>query len=431
MDPTPGAAGVRHLPFSVVAKPTGAACNLDCTYCFYLSKELLYDDRAQRMSTDTLEAYLRGFLDAQPDGEVTVAWQGGEPTMRGIDFYREAVRLADELKRPAQRITHTLQTNGTLLNDEWGEFLAEHNFLVGLSIDGPQALHDAYRINRAGRGSHAQVVRGWQVLRRHGVETNILCTVHAANQHSAREIYHYFTDELGARYLQFIPIVERVAPGEAAIAEDGWRGPDGRRILYRQTGHQVTGRSVEPTAWGAFLSEVFDEWIRHDVGTVFVQHVDTMLSAAFGIYSLCIHAPECGGALAVEHNGDVYSCDHFVEPQYLLGNTATGSFQDMLKSPEQQQFGSSKRTTLTAQCRSCPVLWACNGGCPKDRFVTSRDGEPGHDFLCQGYYNYFSHAQEAVLRMRELIETGQAPADIMSDRRFVPAEEPAVGGDQR
>ncbi len=419
---TAGPGGARHLPFSVVAKPTGAACNLDCTYCFYLSKELLYDDGAQRMSQATVETYLRAYLDAQPDGDVTVAWQGGEPTMRGLDFFRTAVHLADDLKRPGQHITHTLQTNGTLLNDEWGAFLAENGFLVGLSIDGPQPLHDAFRVNRAGRGSHAQVVRGWQVLRRHGVETNILCTVHSANQDSPREIYHYFVDELGARYLQFIPIVERVAPGEAAAAENGWRGPEGRRILYQQTGDDVTSRSVVPAAWGAFLSGVFDEWVRRDVGTVFVQHIDTMLSAAFGIYSLCVHAPECGAALAVEHNGDVYSCDHFVEPQYLLGNTAEQSFVSMLESSRQRQFGSGKRTALTSQCRTCPVRWACNGGCPKDRFAKSRDGEPGHDYLCEGYFAYFTHASAAVLRMRELIQDGRAPAEIMSDRRFLPAD---------
>jgi uncharacterized protein len=411
--PPPGA---RRLPFSVLAKPTGAACNLDCTYCFFLSKELLYDHDTQRMSEQGLETYLANLFDSSPDGTVEVAWQGGEPTMRGLAFFRRAMALAEQLRRPGQQLRHTIQTNGTLLNDEWGAFLAEHHFLVGLSMDGPAHLHDTYRVNKAGRGSHAEVVRGWEVLKRHGVETNILCTVHAANQDHPLEVYTYFCDTLGARYLQFIPIVERVPAESLELAEKGWRpAAHGRRtLLYQQHGDAVTSRSVSPEAYGEFLVAVFDEWAAHDVGTVFVQDVDVTLGNLFGQHSLCVHSPECGTAIAVEHNGDVYSCDHYVEPDYKLGNVADAPIQDMLQSPEQREFGRSKRTSLPGQCQTCPVRWACHGGCPKDRFTTTADGEPGLNYLCAGYYRFFTHAQPDIERMGHLIRAGRPAADIMT-----------------
>ncbi|WP_040284741.1 anaerobic sulfatase maturase [Tessaracoccus massiliensis] len=394
---------MRPLPFSVITKPTGAACNLDCTYCFFLSKELLYDEAGQRMSLETLESYIREYLAAQPDGDVDLAWQGGEPTMRGLDFFRTAVELTAKYKRPGQRVQQAMQTNGTLLNDEWCEFLAEENFLVGLSIDGPEELHDSYRVNKAGRGTHAQVIRGWEFLRKHNVETNILCTVNSANHDDGAEVYRYFRDVLGATFLQFIPIVERA----------GYEAPDGKRLLYLQQGNQVTERSVSPKQWGRFLNEIFNEWVRTDVGKVYVQHFDVMLAARFGQYSLCVHAPECGTALAVEHNGDVYSCDHFVEPAYKLGNLTEGGFQKYLRTPEQIEFGRSKRTALTEQCRRCPVRWACHGGCPKDRFATSVDGEPGQNYLCEGYYDFFTHAAPTIEQMAQLLRSGRPPAEVM------------------
>ncbi|WP_082098753.1 anaerobic sulfatase maturase [Demequina iriomotensis] len=397
------AGGRRRLPFTVLAKPTGAACNLDCTYCFFLSKELLYDGDGQRMTEAGLEAYLANLLRSQPDGEVEIAWQGGEPTMRGLPFFRRAVALAEQLRRPAQTVRHTLQTNGTLLDDAWGEFLAQHGFLIGLSVDGPAHLHDAYRVNKAGRATHAQVMRGLSVLQRHGVDFNILCTVHAANQGHGLEVYRYFRDTLGARHVQFIPIVERVTREQLPIAEQGWKDGNGTRILYRQEGDAVTSRSVDPAAWGAFLTAIFDEWAAHDVGTVYVQHFDIMLGNALGQYSMCVHAPECGGALAVEHTGDVYACDHYVEPGYLLGNVAERSLQSMLQSPAQRAFGEAKRSTLPQQCRECPVRWACHGGCPKDRFDRTADGEPGLNHLCAGYLRFFSHAEPTIRRMAEVV----------------------------
>ncbi|WP_233558341.1 anaerobic sulfatase maturase [Tessaracoccus sp. OH4464_COT-324] len=404
---------LRPLPFSLLAKPTGAACNLDCTYCFFLSKELLYDAAGQRMSSDVLRAYLRGYLAAQPVGDVTIAWQGGEPTMRGLAFFKQAVVLAEQLKRSGQTLHHSLQTNGTLLDDDWGEFLAQSGFLVGLSIDGPQPLHDVYRVNKARRGTHAQVIRGWEVLRRHGVETNILCTVHRANQDHPLDVYRYFRDDLGAQFLQFIPIVERATPEELPLAENGWKGDDGRRLFYRQEGGEVTSRSVSPEAFGAFLSTIWDEWITRDVGRVYVQHFDVALGNLFGRNELCVHAPTCGGALALEHNGDVYSCDHYVEPEYRLGNVLTDDLGALARTPAQRAFGAAK-ANLTAQCRSCPVRWACHGGCPKDRFRLSRDGEPGQNYLCAGYYRFFTHATPGLKLMADLLTSGRAASEVMS-----------------
>lgn len=403
----------RRVPFSVIAKPTGAACNLDCSYCFFLTKDLLYRHDEQRMSAATLRSYLAAYLDAQPDGDVTIAWQGGEPTMRGLAFFREAVRLAAELRRPKQHVTHALQTNGTLLDDEWCAFLAEQHFLVGLSVDGPATVHDRYRVNKSGRGSHAQVMRGWQLLQHHGVDTNILCTVNAANQDHPLEVYRFFRDDLGAAFMQFIPIVERVAVADLAAAEHGWRTASGERLLYRQSGDAVTSRSVTPAQFGAFMCAIWDEWVRHDVGTVFVQHFDVALANRFGHHTLCVHAPECGTALAVEHNGDVYACDHYVEPDYLLGNTATHRFEHLLTSEAQHAFSQAKRTSLTQACLDCPVRWACHGGCPKDRFALAPDGEPGHNYLCEGYFTLFNHIAPGIDTMANLIRAGRAPAEIM------------------
>jgi uncharacterized protein len=404
---------MRSLPFSLITKPTGAACNLDCSYCFFLSKEVLWGHDSQRMSVETLDRFVASYLDAQPDGEVTIGWQGGEPTMRGLAFFEEAVRLAEQYRSPGQTVKHAIQTNGTLLDDEWGEFLSANDFLVGLSMDGPAELHDAYRVNKAGRGTYDQVRRGWDILRRHKVETNILCTVNAANAGHPLEVYRHFRDELGAQFVQFIPIVERVEAGHEEDAERGFRDEQGDHVLYRQAGEQVTSRTVQPYAWGAFLSAVFDEWVSRDVGEVFVQHFDVTLGALFGQYSLCVHSPECGSAIAMEHSGDVYSCDHYVEPDYRLGNIATKSFAELLNAPAQRVFGRSKLTTLPAQCRECPVRWACNGGCPKDRFTTTSDGEPGLNYLCTGYYNFFTHVWPAMETMGDLIRRGRPALDIM------------------
>lgn len=399
-----------HLPFSVVTKPTGAACNLDCSYCFFLSKELLYESARQTMDEKTLNTYVQEFLAAQPDGEVTMLWQGGEPTMRGIDFFRRAVELAKKHARPGQHVQHALQTNATLIDPTWAAFLKEENFLVGVSIDGPPGMHNAYRVNRAARGTYDQVLRGYRHLKDAGVDINILCTVHAANQDHPIEVYRHFRDDLGATFMQFIPIVERVEAHNLATAEEGWRGEG---LLYTQTGDAVTSRSVDPAAYGRFLSAIFDEWVTRDVGEVFVQDFDSALSAFFNRASVCVHAPECGYNFAMEFNGDVYACDHWVEPDYLLGNIADTSFPELARSERMREFGLKKNRQLTQQCRTCPVLKLCWGGCPKDRFITSKNGEAGHNYLCDGYYSFYRHILPDMTRMARLIAAGKPAALVM------------------
>ena len=399
----------RPIPFSVVTKPTGAACNLDCQYCFFLSKELLYDAAAQTMSEQTLERYVDEFLESSPDGEVTMLWQGGEPTLRGLAFFEHLIQLCERYRRPTQRVRHALQTNGTLMTDEWARFFADHDFLVGVSIDGPAPLHDAYRLNRGGRGTHAMVVRGWEALARAGVETNILCTVNAANEEHGERVYRYFRDDLGARYLQFIPIVERVRAADLAQAERGWRSGTSA-LLYRQDGDCVTSRSTSPASYGRFLCEVFDQWLATDVGDVFIQDVDSTLSAMFGSATVCVHAPQCGANMAMEFNGDVYACDHWVEPDWLVGSINSSSFTQLAASDKMRDFARLK-PDLDNECRACPHLRLCWGGCPKDRFV--RRGESTHNYLCEGYRAFYEHATPALRAMGMLIAAGRPASDIM------------------
>jgi uncharacterized protein len=412
---TPGVPERSPPRFHLLAKPSGSTCNIDCKYCFFLSKEALYPDEKHRMSEATLEAYLRQLLESHRDPEVTVAWQGGEPTLMGLDFFRRAVALVDKYRNPGQRIEQTFQTNGIALDDEWCAFLRANNFLVGLSVDGPREMHDAYRVTRAGKGTFDLVMKGWDCLRRHGVDVNILCTVHAANEAHGRRVYRFFRDELGATWIQFIPIVERATAETIEIANKGWsERPREKRLLYTQTGTLVTNRSVGAAAYGQFLVDVFEEWVRRDVGKVYVQMFDVTLEAYFGQYKLCIHAPTCGYGPALEYNGDVYACDHFVEPGYRLGNIHETGLLQLVASPRQRKFGLDKRDTLTVQCRACEVRALCNGGCPKDRFALSKEGESGHNYLCEGLYRFFTRTRPAMQRMAQLYTQGRAPAEIMA-----------------
>jgi uncharacterized protein len=400
--------------FHLLAKPSGSTCNIDCTYCFFLSKEALYPNDKQRMSDQTLETYIRQLLESHRTPQVTVAWQGGEPTLMGLDFFKRSVELVEQYRRPGQTVQHTFQTNGILLDDEWCAFFKDHNVLVGLSVDGPRELHDAYRLDRGGRGTFDRVMQGWRRLRRHGVEFNILCTVNAANQANGRAVYRFFRDELGARWIQFIPIVERATDETIDIANLGWGDrPGSKRLLYTQTGNRVTERSVGGEQYGRFLVDVFEEWVRHDIGQVYVQLFDVTLEAYFGSYKLCIHAPTCGTAPALEANGDLYACDHFVEPRFLLGNINQTHMLTIVSSPAMRKFGCDKRDTLTTQCRQCEVRALCNGGCPKDRFALSRDGEPGQNYLCAGLELFFRHTAPAMRAMAQLIQQRRYPAEVM------------------
>lgn len=405
-------------PFHLLAKPTGATCNLDCTYCFFLSKDALYPKGSTRMSDATLEAYVGQMIDAQPDGEVNVAWQGGEPTLMGVAFFRRAFALAEVVKRPGQSLVHSIQTNGTLLDSDWLTLLADHRVLVGLSIDGPAEMHDTFRRGKDGSTTHAEVERAWFALRRSGIDTNVLCCLSTSNVDRPVEVYRYFRDVLGAEHLQFIPIVERADEVTLSLAEKGWSDvPGRRRILYRQSGHLVTSRSITGRQYGDFLVAVFDEWVRRDVGRVFVQLFDVTLGAHLGLHSLCVHAPTCGDALALEHNGDVYSCDHFVEPDHRLGNLHETSLRALVDDPRQRAFGEAKRATLPRMCRECDVRFACHGGCPKDRFAITPDGEAGLNHLCDGYQTFFRHTRPAMSRMAELVASGRFADEIMDADR--------------
>jgi uncharacterized protein len=398
--------------FHLLAKPTGATCNLDCAYCFFLSKELLYPGSRFRMAQEMLEAYLGQLFAAHGTGDVVVAWQGGEPTLMGLPFFEHAVAFAERVRRAGQNVVWTLQTNGTLLDDAWCRFLAEHRFLVGISVDGPQAMHDTYRVDRGGRPTFERVASAIARLREHGVEYNTLTTLHRANADHPRDVYRFLRDDLGSRYMQFIPIIERLTDPGATWSS--WHD----RPLYKQEGTAVTERSVTAEQYGAFHIGVFDEWIKTDVGTVFVQLFDSTLENFYGEGStLCIHKPVCGTALALEHNGDVYSCDHFVEPRYRLGNIAKIPLAELVASPKQRAFGENKLSSLPTYCRSCSVRFACHGGCPKDRFIPTPDGQPGLNYLCAGYKAFFEHVDRPMKTMSDLLKAGHAPAEIMQAYR--------------
>ena len=401
--------------FHLLAKPSGSTCNIDCKYCFFLSKEALYPNEKHRMSNETLETYIRQLLESHRTPEVTVAWQGGEPTLMRVEFFRKAVQIVEQYRKPGQIVKHTFQTNGILLDDEWCEFFRQHHFLVGLSVDGPRELHDTFRVDRRGQGTFDLVMNGWRQLRKHGVDFNVLCTVNAANQHHGRSVYRFFRDELGARWIQFIPIIERATEQTIQLANRGWSEQAGhRRVLYTQTGNRVTDRSVGAKQYGLFLIDVFEEWVRRDVGRVFVQLFDVTLEALFGRHLLCIHAPTCGLGPALEYNGDLYACDHFVEPGYRLGNIHDTHMLELMASPAQRRFGMDKRDLLTAQCRRCEVRALCNGGCPKDRFSLSRDGEAGHNYLCAGLELFFTQSRPAMETMAKLVRNGRPASDVMA-----------------
>jgi len=378
--------------FHVMTKPTGAVCNLDCTYCFYLTKESLYPGSDFRMNDDVLERYVTQLLDAHRGlDEVVVAFQGGEPTLMGLDFFARVIEIEREHRQPGQRILNTLQTNATLLDDDWGQFLREHDFLVGVSIDGPRHLHDALRVDKGGKPTFDRVMRGLDVLRRHQVSWNALVTLNAANAGHGREVYRFLRDDCGAEFLQLIPVVE-------------------------STLGAVTAHSVPPAAFGRFLVDVFDEWVRRDVSTVFVQHFDTALAHWLGMpdAGLCVHAEECGRSVALEHNGDVYSCDHFVDPSHRIGNLADGrTLLQIVDSPQQLAFGRAKRAGLPQYCRDCDVRFACNGGCPKDRISTTPDGTRGLNYLCEGYREFFRHIDEPMTVMADLLRHGKDADGVM------------------
>lgn len=392
-------------PFNIMTKPIGPRCNIDCSYCYYLEKEKLYPaEKKFRMADDVLESYVRQMIDTSLEAgmqEVSFAWQGGEPTMLGVDYFRKIVALQKRFAPQGVRVTNAFQTNGMLLDDDWGAFLHDNGFLVGLSIDGPRKVHDRYRVDRAGRPTFDKVMRGLEVLQRHKVAHNALTTVHRANGGKGKEVYR-FLKGLGFEFMQFIPIAER----------NGSDGLAGAPQVDMDPGNSVTDWSVSPRAYGKFLCDVFDTWFRNDIGKVFVQHFDVMLGKWVGDQdSLCVFAETCGNGLALEHDGSLYSCDHYVYPEYRLGNIAETPMRDLLWTERQVEFGQMKKDSLTAQCRGCTYRFACNGGCPKHRFARARDGEDGHNYFCEGYTMFFRHADERLRAMARALASGRPAAE--------------------
>jgi uncharacterized protein len=380
----------------VLVKPVGAACNLGCTYCFYLSKRSLYPHGSFRMADDLLEEFTRQYIAVQRVPEVTFAWQGGEPTLMGLDFFRRAVDLQRQYRRPGMRILNAIQTNGTLLDDEWCQFFRVNDFLVGVSLDGPQELHDVYRRDGGGKPTFGRVMAGLERLAAHDVRFNILSCVSAANAERPVEVYRFLRDQVRAEFIQFIPIVER----------DNASG--------FQEGNRVTRRSVTGVQYGHFLIAVFGEWVRCDVGRVFVQIFDVSLAAWVGQPAgLCVFSPTCGTALAIEHNGDLYACDHYVEPSYLQGNIMDTPLEELAGSARQREFGLAKKESLPKPCRECDVRFVCHGGCPKNRVLRTADNEAGLNYLCAGYQAFFRHIDRPMRFMASELQAGRPPSNIV------------------
>lgn len=387
--------------FHLLAKPSGAICNLDCAYCFFLDKEIFYPGSKFRMNDEVLEQYIRQLIESHQTNLVTIAWQGGEPTLMGLDFYRRVMLLVKKYRRPGMTFEHTMQTNGTLLNDEWCVFYKEHNFLIGISIDGPSQLHDIYRVDKGGAPTLKNVMRGLRLLQKHGVEYNVLTTVNRVNADYPLEVYRFLRDEVGTTWMQFIPVVERI-------------NADGLTLF--QEGSTVSDRSVLPKQFGRFLSVIFDEWVRNDVGRIYVQTFEAALRNWLGMDAsgMCVFNKTCGQGLAVEHNGDLYSCDHFVEPNYFLGNIQEQHMIELVASSKQLKFGQDKLDTLPQYCLDCDVRFACHGECPKNRFIETPDGEPGLNYLCVGFKDFFHHVDFPMKLMAGLIRRERPATEVMA-----------------
>ena len=392
--------------FHLLVKPTGAVCNLKCAYCFFLDKKMLYPGSRFRMTDSTLEQYIKQLVESHQVNKVAVSWQGGEPTLMGLDFYHRSIEFEKRFARPGMTFLNTLQTNGLLLDDEWCEFFRQNNFLIGISIDGPEELHDIHRVDKKGKPTFNRVMKGLHLLQKHKVEYNVLTAVNNVNSGYPLEVYKFLRDEAKTDWMQFVPVVER-------INKDG-------RFLY-QEGDTVSERSVHPEQFGDFLCTVFDEWVRNDVGKVYVQTFEAAARNWLGMPAsgMCVFNETCGLGPVLEHNGDFYACDHFVEPKYLIGNIKNTHMGDLIASEKQQRFGKDKRDLLPDYCLKCDVLFACRGECPKNRFKkTPPDsnhsaGEYGLNYLCPGFKQFFHHIDELMKLITDLLRRGKAAAGIM------------------
>lgn len=428
-------------PFHVMTKPTGPACNLECEYCYYLDKADLYPERSDfTMDDDTLELFIRQYIEAQPGPVVTFAWQGGEPTLLGRDFFQKVIKFQEKHAPTDIRIQNTLQTNGTLLDEEWCQFLSKHDFLVGISIDGPRELHNQYRKTRADGATFDKVMNGRSLLKEYDVEHNVLCVVNSVNSYHPLEIYEFFKDQ-DFDWIQFIPLIEPLETSESLaesendtcirasdVQESGHSDTDRHQIpdWARERGGAVTDhddnyadvveaaraapvtdRSVDPDVYGEFMCRIFDEWIRHDIGDISVRLFDQCLETLFrGQASLCVFQETCGSQVAMEHNGDVYACDHFVEPGFKRGNIHETHLAELVEAPEQNQFGEYKRDGLPSRCRTCNIREFCHGGCPKNWHLTTPAGEPGLNYLCAGYRRFFTYIQPYLELVDQTISKG-------------------------
>jgi uncharacterized protein len=402
--------------FHAMAKPSGSDCNLDCAYCFYLEKAALYRESSRhRMSDEVLEMYVQQYIDATPmESDVAFTWQGGEPTLLGFEFYERAVQL-QQRHGEGRSITNSFQTNGLLIDDAWCAFFKQHDFLIGLSLDGPASIHDEYRITVGGRPSHALVMHALRLLQKHGVRYNVLACVNNRSSQAPLDVYRFLRDS-GVEYMQFIPIVERLPDARDREVGLTLRAPGGKVLsaALPEADAQVTDWSVQPERYGTFLSTIFDEWVKRDVGKIFVMNFEWALANYMERPGAsCHHQPTCGNAVVVEHNGDVYACDHYVYPEYHLGNLGTGELRSMMELPQQEHFGMAKLNTLPQQCRRCNMVKGCWGGCPKHRFVQSEDGEAGLNYLCKGYYRFFSHSLPWLKALSQIMESGRPASEIL------------------
>ena len=391
-------------PMYIMLKPAGSLCNLRCKYCYYLEKSKLYEDNKNHVITDALlEKFIKEYIEAQTTPQVLFTWHGGETLMRPISFYRRALELQRYYARGRQ-IDNSIQTNGILLNDEWCRFFKENNFLVGVSIDGPQEFHDEYRRTATGKPSFRQVMKGIDLLNKYGVEWNALAVVNDFNADYPLDFYHFFKD-IGCRYIQFTPIVERIV-----------KRTDGLTLAPgMQEGGELTAFSVTAEQWGSFLCTIFDEWVHHDVGEYYIQLFDATLANWVGVApGICTMAKECGHAGVMEYNGDVYSCDHFVYPEYKLGNLTSKTIYEMMNSDRQKEFSKMKYRLLPQQCRECKYQFACHGECPKNRFIRDKYGNTGLNYLCKGYYQFFEHVAPYMDFMKNELENQRPPANVMN-----------------
>jgi uncharacterized protein len=406
-----------HTGFHAMAKPSGPDCNLDCVYCFYLEKSSLYREEVRhRMSDDVLDAYVRSYIDATPAGnEVVFTWQGGEPTLLGLAFFERAVRLQQHYGA-GRRIANSFQTNGLLIDEAWCGFFRQHDFLIGLSLDGPAQIHDAYRVTVGGKPSHELVMRALGLLKAHGVRYNVLACVNHRSARSALEVYRFLRDH-GVQYVQFIPVVERLPDARDREVGLSLRRPDGTVLsgALPPADVRVTEWSVDPAEYGEFLVAIFDEWVKRDVGRMHVMNFEWALANFMGRPGAsCHHQPTCGNAVVVEHNGDVYACDHFVYPEYRLGNLTHDGLSALISQPQLARFGNDKLDSLPQQCRRCNMVKGCWGGCPKHRFTRADDGEAGLNYLCRGYYRFFSHSVPWLMALATILNSGRPASDILN-----------------